>query len=116
MYANEKQQQALNKDEHSTASAHVAVDQVKGFSKTKSRQSRREHSRCGKAQHYKHKCQAKDATCHRYSSQCYSKVMGEVSARVQANEIELDTVFLDTITSDVNEYWKAKVALSCILK
>ena len=125
-----EQQQALNKDDHSMASAHVAVDQVKGgkrFSKTKEPRSGKEKaklprngecSRCGKAQHYKHKCPAKDATCHRcnkkghYSSQCYSKVMGEVSARIQANQTELDTVFLDTITSDVNEYWKAKVEVN----
>ena len=122
-----EQQQTLNKDEQG-AGAHVAVDQVRGgkrFSKIKEPRSGREKaksrntecSRCGKG-HQKHRCPAKEATCHRcnkkghYSSCCYSKVVGEVNTHSSPNEMELDTVFLDTLISDANEYWKARIEVN----
>ena len=122
-----EQQQTLNKYEQG-AGAHVAVDQVRGgkrFSKIKEPRSEREKaksrnakcSRCGKG-HQKHKCPAKEATCHRcnkkghYSSCCYSKVVGEVNTHSSPNEMELDTVFLDTLISDANEYWKARIEVN----
>ena len=122
-----EQQQTLNKDGQG-AGAHVAVDQVKGgkrISRMKEPRSGREKtksrniecSRCGKG-HQKYKCPAKEVTCHRcnkkghYSSCCYSKVVGEVNTHLSPNEMELDMVFLDTLTSDANEHWKARLEVN----
>ena len=74
-------------------------------------------SRCGKG-HQKHKCPAKEVTCHQcnkkehYSSCCYSKVVGEVNTNLSPNGRELDTIFLDTLISDANEYWKARIEIN----
>ena len=38
--------------------------------------------------------------------------MGEVNTHSSPNEMELDMVFLDTLTLDANEYWKAKVEVN----
>ena len=38
--------------------------------------------------------------------------MGEVNTHSSPNEMELDTVFLDMLTSDANEYWKARVEVN----
>ena len=38
--------------------------------------------------------------------------MEEVNTHSSPNEMELDTVFLDTLTSDANEYWKARVEVN----
>ena len=122
-----EQQQTVNKDVQG-AGAHVAIDQVRGvkrFSKKKEVRSGREKAKSRNAEcsccskgHQKHKCPAKEVTCHRcnkkgyYSSCCYSKVVGEVNTHSSPNEMELDTVFLETLISDANEYWKDRIEVN----
>ena len=81
--------------------------------KTNSRQQRH-CSRCGKDQHPKEKCPAKDATCHRcqrkghYSAQCYSsKAVSEMNG-----EDHLDSAYLDTVTDNQESTWLTKVTLN----
>lgn len=70
-------------------------------------------SRCGKEQHPREKCPAKEATCHgcgrkgHYSSQCYSKTVAEIKAGG-----DIDTMFLDTISSDERSCWRTTINLN----
>ena len=67
---------------------------------------------CGKGQHSRDKCPAKEATCHRchrkghFSTQCFSKSVAELSS-----ESHLDTAFLDTVSSTEETSWLAKIQL-----
>ena len=69
-------------------------------------------TRCGKGQHPKDKCPAKEATCYRcqrkghFGAQCFSKSVAELSS---ANY--LDVAFLDTVSSTHASAWLAKVKL-----
>ena len=82
-----------------------------GAKKNKAAKPRgRQCTRCGKGQHPKEKCPAKDAVCHRcekkghYSKQCYTKLVSEV-----ASENYLDTAFLDAISNATERPWTAKI-------
>ena len=69
-------------------------------------------TRCGKEQHPKDKCPARDATCHRcqrkghYSAQCYSKTVSTVrSAEGGSPTPFLDNAFMDTVNSGTQNAW-----------
>ena len=70
-------------------------------------------TRCGKGQHPRDKCPAKDATCHRcqkkghYSNQCFSKQVSEI-----AGESFLDTAFLNTVSADQTTAWVERILLN----
>ena len=76
------------------------------------RQQQRQCTRCGRGQHPRDKCPAKEATCHcckkkgHYSTQCFSKDVSELS-----NESPLDTAFLGTVSSTHESSWLAKLHL-----
>ena len=69
--------------------------------------------RCGKGQHPKEKCPARDASCHRchrkrhYSSRCLSKSISELEA-------SLDTAFLNSLSDQTETSWQAKIELEGI--
>ena len=72
-------------------------------------------TRCGKGQHPKDKCPAKEATCHRclrkghFGAQCFSKSIAELS-----NDSYMDVAFLDTVSSmsfPQESAWLTKVTL-----
>ena len=69
-------------------------------------------TRCGKGQHARDKCPAKDATCHccqrkgHYSALCYSKTVSAVSETTT-----LDTAFLDTVESNNATAWFTQIQL-----
>ena len=66
-------------------------------------------TRCGKDQHSKDKCPAKDAECYRchkighYGAQCRSKVVAEVK--------NMDTAYLDMVTKGKEKAWKVEIQL-----
>ena len=70
-------------------------------------------NRCGKGQHPKDQCPAKDAECHRchqkghYSSLCYSKTVSEVST----SDNFLDSAFLDTVSRGNSSCWKVTLRM-----
>ena len=72
--------------------------------------------RCGKGQHSRHSCPARDATCHRcqrkghYSSQCRSRTVAEVESSTE-EESCMDTAYIDTL-SQAAESWKVKLRVS----
>ena len=72
-------------------------------------------SRCGRGSHPRDKCPAKDAVCHKcdkkghYSSQCFSKKVSEVTG---ANESQLNTAFLDTVTANLSSAWFATIGMN----
>ena len=69
-------------------------------------------TRCGKEQHPREKCPAKDSICHKcnrkghYAAQCYAKTVSEVQRGNQ-----LDTAFLDTMSSDQANTWMTTINL-----
>ena len=69
-------------------------------------------TRCGKEQHPREKCPAKDSICHKcnrkghYATQCYAKTVSEVQRGNQ-----LDTAFLDTMSSDQATTWMTTINL-----
>ena len=69
-------------------------------------------TRCGKGQHPRDKCPAKDATCHKcqrkghYSALCYSKSVSTLS-----EESSLETAFLDTMSSKQDKAWFASICI-----
>ena len=86
---------------------------VKRHNTTRARyssQPRQYCKRCGKGQHPKEKCPARDASCHRchrkghYSSQCLSKLISEL-------EGSLDTAFLNSLSDQTETSWQVKIAL-----
>ena len=72
-------------------------------------------SRCGKGQHPRDKCPAREATCHNCqrkghnSSQCHSKSVTPLTSESQGN---LDTTFLDTASTEQKLAWFADIQLS----
>lgn len=70
-------------------------------------------TRCGREQHPREKCPAKDATCHRcqkkvhYSSQCFAKQVAEV-----ATDSYLESAYLDTVQMDQTSAWKANIEVN----
>lgn len=71
----------------------------KPFTKSENHyQSQKSCSRCGKEQHARSKCSARDATCHRcqrkghYKSKCFSKTV----AKLETTENHMDSAYLDT--------------------
>ena len=69
-------------------------------------------TRCGKEQHPKEKCPARDATCHRcqrkghYSAQCYSKTVATVRSTDGGSPTPfLDNAFMDTVNSSAQRAW-----------
>ena len=60
-------------------------------------------TRCGKGQHPREKCPAKEATCYQcqkkghYGSQCFSKQISR-SKVTSENHLQVDTAFLDTVS------------------
>ena len=76
-------------------------------------------TRCGRPKHQRgEKCPAADVTCHRcnkkghFKAQCFSK------NTPSANEVSLETAYLDTVTSDQQSSWTAKVKIGgkmCLL-
>lgn len=83
-----------------------------GVKRTTPTQKQKSCTRCGRGQHSRDKCPAKDQTCHKcqrkghYSSQCFSKTVAEVSS-----ESCLDSAFLDTVTAKQETSWKVKIHL-----
>ena len=82
--------------------------------KWKQRQnSSKKCTRCGKEQHARDKCPAKDATCHRcqrkghYSAMCFAKTVSTVSE----SGSNLETAFLDSASSDQETAWFADVQM-----
>ena len=71
-------------------------------------------SRCGKGQHSRDICPAKDAVCHNcqkrghYSSRCYKK---SVAGIVANDHSDSDSVFLDTIRSGSDTSWSSEVQM-----
>ena len=76
-----------------------------GAGKGRQKPTAKQCSRCGKEQHAREKCPAKDATCHKcrkkghYSTQCFAKTISAVSPETSG----LDTAFLDAATSSSQE-------------
>ena len=72
-------------------------------------------TRCGKGQHPREKCQARDATCYKcqrkghYSSQCRSKTVAPVTVEGQSN---LESTFLDAASTPKGTAWFADIQLS----
>ena len=75
----------------------------------------KQFTRCGKGQHPKDKCPAKEATCHHclckghFGEQCFSKSTAELS-----NDSYLDVTFLETVSSMLfpqESVWLTKVTL-----
>ena len=96
-----EQQQALK----GTAGGAINLDGIHSRRAQQSRAAasgRQQCTRCGKGQHPRDRCPAKEATCYRcqkkghYSSQCFSK-QDQDSEVPRANHI--DTAFLDTVSS-----------------
>ena len=81
----------------------------------------RQCTRCGKEAHAREKCPAKDATCHRcnrkghYSSQCFSKRVAEVEGENEQEKFEpasnLDTAFLNTMSSEQEKSWSINLQM-----
>ena len=69
-------------------------------------------TRCGRGQHPRDKCPAKDATCHKcqrkghYSAHCYSKSVSTLS-----EESSLETAFLDTMSSKQDKAWFSSICI-----
>ena len=69
--------------------------------------------RCGKGQHQRDQCPARDVECHRchkkghYSSLCYSKSVSEIASSEEC----LDTAFLNTLQQGKESCWRAKIQL-----
>lgn len=78
----------------------------------KARAAKKSCTRCGKEQHSKDKCPAKDSICHKcnrkghYAAQCFAKTVAEVQ-----EEAYLDTAFLDTMSSGHEKSWITTVRL-----
>ena len=78
-------------------------------------------TRCGKGQHTRDKCPAKDATCHRcqrkghYSSQCFAKTIAPLKTGKPNNApnapSSLETAFLDSTTSEQEIGWFANIQI-----
>ena len=70
-------------------------------------------TRCGKGQHPRDKCPAKDATCHRcskkghYGSQCFTKNVSQVES---AND--MDAAFLDTVSAYQSPAWLTTIQVN----
>ena len=84
-----------------------------GKGKQRQNSSSKKCTRCGKEQHARDKCPAKDATCHRcqrkghYSAMCYAKTISTVSEDASS----LDTAFLDSASTDQENAWFADVQM-----
>ncbi len=69
--------------------------------------------RCGRGQHTREKCPAKEATCHtcqkkgHYSKQCFFKNVSELE---RGND--MDAAYLDTVSSSRNAVWLTKVRVN----
>ena len=76
-----------------------------GAGKGRQKPTGKQCTRCGKEQHTRDKCPAKDATCHKcrkkghYSTQCFAKNVSALSPETSG----LDTAFLDAATSTSQE-------------
>ena len=81
----------------------------------KHRQKSKQCTRCGKEQHARDKCPAKDATCHRcqkkghYSALCFAKNVSTLSTEPYTSD--LDTAFLDSASSGQGTAWFADVQM-----
>ena len=70
--------------------------------------------RCGKQQHPREKCPAKDAECHKcnrkghYSAQCFSKTIAELSHGSSTHE---ETAFLDAVSDNQQATWTIQIEL-----
>ena len=70
-------------------------------------------TRCGKGQHARDKCPAKDAICHccqrkgHYSALCYLKSV----STLQSEESSLETAFLDTMSSSQGKAWLSSICI-----
>ena len=74
-------------------------------------------TRCGKARHYRdERCPAIEATCNRcnkrghYSSQCFTPT-ARGTPTPSANEVCMDSAFLDTLGSSNEKFWTSMVTL-----
>ena len=87
-------------------------NKVKATTKQHSHVQQKQCARCGKGQHTRDKCPARDVTCYRcqrkghYSTHCLSKTVGETST-----ENQLDSAFLDTISAMEESSWLTTVRL-----
>lgn len=69
--------------------------------------------RCGRGQHARDKCPAKDATCHscqkkgHYSSQCFSKSVSQVESYD-----DLDEAYLDTVSGSETSAWLTNIQVN----
>ena len=69
--------------------------------------------RCGRGQHTREKCPAKEATCHtcqkkgHYSAQCFFKNVSELES---GND--MDAAYLDTVSNSQNAVWLTQVQVN----
>ena len=95
-----------------------------GNSRRQKNGQQRQCMRCGKGQHPRDRCPAKEALCHRcqrkghYSAQCRSRTVAGVSGRDQEDDTntganaDADSVFLGDVSSCQERSWKAKLQLN----
>ena len=71
--------------------------------------------RCGRGQHPREMCPAKDSKCHKcqrkghFSALCYSKTTAVSSVQ---EEVLLDTAFLDTVSGGKTKSWTTTISLN----
>ena len=77
-------------------------------------------TRCGKGQHPKEKCPARNTVCFRcertghYSECCYSKIVSAVTTEYDSTSF-VDTTFLDTVSGGQEKAWFTTITVKDIL-
>lgn len=80
---------------------------------TNARSQSKPCQRCGRGQHSRDKCPAREATCHtckkkgHYSSQCFSKTVSTVESTN-----DMDAAYLDTVSASKESAWLTQIQVN----